>query len=124
MIKKLRSNKFYNKPFNSKKRKLKRLLFLYIDCKINDSILCFEDRDLAFDVRFATKDSTPDKLRSFTVGKVYKIIDKKNNKIKIKGDRDAMVWTTPNRFLGTIALRIIKLKELNKIHTKTKYHVE
>jgi len=123
MIKKIKSKKFYNKPFQIKKNKLLRFLLKYSECKIGDNILCFEDRDLSFDYRFAKK-SQPEKRTSFTVGNVYKILDKQKNKIKILGDTDKMVWTTTNRFLNKMALRQIKLDNLNKISKEIRLHIE
>ena len=117
MIKKLRSKKFYKKYYNTKKDYLERYLLEYNKCEIGDDILCFEDRDLSFDPRFA-RNSYPEKFESFTVGRVYKILDKRKGKIKIKGDKDKLIWTTPKRFLGKLALRKIKLEKLEKRNKK------
>ena len=124
MINRLRTKKFYRKNYQTKKIKLERFLLKHVDCNIGNSILCFEDRDLAFDCRFARTNSQPEKRMSFTVGRVYKILSKSSSKIKIKGDSDKMVWTTANRFLGQKALRKIKLEELNKISKLRKFHTE
>ena len=124
MINRLRTKKFYRKNYQTKKIKLERFLLKHIDCNVGNSILCFEDRDLTFDCRFAGKNSQPEKKMSFTVGRVYKVIGKSSGKIKIMGDRNKMVWTTTNRFLGQKALRKIKLEELNKISKLRKLHTE
>lgn len=123
MINKLRSKKFYNLHFYQKRIELDRMLLTHGDCEIGDTILCFDDRDLTFDPRFA-KTGTAEKIQSFTVGKVYKVLDKKPGRIKILGDKDHMVWTTVKRFLGNKALRKMKLDELNKISKTRKLYIE
>jgi len=123
MINKLRSKKFYNLHFYQKQIELDRMLLKHGDCNIGDTILCFDDRDLSFDPRFS-KNGTAEKIQSFTVGKVYKVLDKKPGKIKIQGDKGTMVWTTVKRFLGNLALRKMKLDELNKKSKIRKLHTE
>jgi len=123
MVNKLRSKKFYKKHFFQKELTLERFLLKHNDCTIGDTILCFEDRDLSFDPRFA-RNGEAKKLESFTVGKIYKVVDKKSGKIKIKSDKNKMVWTTVNRFLGQKALRKMKLDELNKISKIRKFYNE
>ncbi len=124
MINKLRSKKFYNKPFQLKKFKLEKFLLKHGDCTIGDTLLCFEDRELQFDYRFAGKNTQPEKRISFTVGNIYKVLDKKKGKIKIKNDKSNMVWTTVERFLGQKALRKMKLDELNKVSKTRKLYIE
>lgn len=123
MINMLRSKKFYNLYFQQKKDKLDRYLLKYPNYKIGDDILCFEDRQLNFDIRFANN-GKPEKQISFTVGKIYNILDKKNNKIKIKGDQDKLVWTTTERFLGNKVLRKIKLEKLEKNNNNINRFIE
>lgn len=112
MISKLRSKVFYNSEFWQKKESLERFIAVYSDVKVGGSLVCFEDKQKI--PKGWTNKFKPKKLISFTVGKVYKIVDKRRGKIKIEGDTGAMIWTTTERFLGDKALRAAKLKELNK----------
>ena len=126
MVNKLRSKIFYNLHFYQKQIELERFLLNHSDCEIGDLLLCFEDRSLNFDPRFSPEGHA-EKNRSFTVGKVYKILDKKSKtdkKIKIMGDKNKHVWTTTKRFLGQKALRKLKLEELNKISKTRKLYYE
>ncbi len=54
------------------------------------------------------------KTKSFTVGSTYKILERKNRKIKIKGDTGKVIWTSTKRFLDNKAVRILKLKQIDK----------
>ena len=127
MVNKLRSKKFYKLHFYQKQIELERFLLNHSNCDIGDSLLCFEDRSLSFDPRYTTAGSV-EKNQSFTVGKVYKILDKKSKngdkKIKIMGDKNKLVWTTVKRFLGQKALRKMKLDKLNKISKTRKLYLE
>jgi len=126
MVNKLRSKTFYNLHFYQKQIELERFLLNHSDCNVGDSLLCFDDRSLIFDPRFLPKGKA-EKIQSFTVGKVYRVLDKKSKrsdkKIKIMGDKNKFVWTTVKRFLGQQALRKMKLDELNKVSkTRKLYH--
>jgi len=129
MINKIRKNSFYRLDFDEKQDKLDRYLLNLKDCKIGQTILCFEDREITYEtyeissVRLTRKE--PKKLLSFTVGKHYTILDtKRRGEIKIKGDSGRLVWTTRKRFLGQKALRAIKLKELEKLNKKINFLTE
>jgi len=116
VIKKITDKKFYKLSFLEKEEKLNQ--FLLKNYKIGDSILCFEDR-IRHSPDFYRFNTTPKKLKSFSVGKVYKILDLKNEtQIKIKSDTNKKIWTTSKRFLGITALRREKLKNIEKYTKK------
>ena len=108
-----------SKPFQDKdqfeRRKIvKDFILTEKDCKIGINILCFE-KETMFDEksRFFYKKYRKPKC-SVTVGKQYKILQYKDNKIKIENDKGKKLWFSMERFLYSIKLerkdKLLKLK--------------
>lgn len=84
------------------------------DCKINSSVICFEKENIINERhKFYYKYGRAKKISTLTIGKQYKILDHKEDKIKIENDVGKKLWYTIDRFL--YSLKIARKEKLEKL---------
>jgi len=111
----LKSDDFLNTDQFYKRRKLKKYILEYKDCKIGLNVLCFDDEVIILEKNrfFYNKSKNKKKIKTLSIGKEYVIIECKEGTIQIKNDNGHKLWYTPNRFL--LSLKMERKQKLEKI---------
>lgn len=93
-----------------RRKQVKNFILTKKDCKIGTSIICFEKETIYSEKsRYFYKKYGKPKC-NVTVGKEYKILDIKSDKIKIENDKGKKLWFSIDRFLYSI-----KIERKNKL---------
>lgn len=118
IVERIKSKDFLKLDQFTKRKEVNHCMLKINDCKIGLKVLCFEDGTLIdekYRSYFKFRGFSPTAKVHLTIGKTYIIIDKKEDKIKLKGDNDYINWFSIKRFVFTLKLeRKEKLKKIEK----------
>jgi hypothetical protein len=115
----LLNNKNFLKNDQFDKREILKKYILTDDrCIIGSEVICFENETIISDKNksFYKHYGNARRAHNITIGKLYKILEHKDGKIKIESDNGKKFWFTVNRFLYSLnMMRKDKLKKLKNI---------
>lgn len=106
--------KFLKKDQFQKTKILEKYLLKEEYCKIGNAVICFENEIMVSSKSYSFyKQYGAKHISTLTIGKQYKILDYKEDKIKIENDHGNKLWYTIDRFVYSLQLeRKEKLKKL------------
>jgi len=112
------SKKFKNKNQFKKRELVREHILIEENCRIGLRVMCFEIETLVGDgyqwSYYRINKKFRKSIQNMTIGNYYKIIDFKNNKVKLINNIGISHWYSVNRFINSIQMeRQEKLYKLN-----------
>jgi len=116
------SKNFQDKDQFKKREIVNEYILQSSDCKIGMKVICYELETIILEKNkhFYQYHGKNTKIKSLTIGKEYKILDFKDDKIKVEGDSGQKLWYTPMRFL--YSLKLVRKMKLEKLDPEKKYN--